>query len=297
MSTSTSHKVVAVVLHFNSPETLLLVVEGIKNQTFRPAAIVVVDNASGMDLSGHFERDPDVTFVRLESNVGVGAGHNYGWKLAMDEFGGELIWSLEHDAIPKPDCLSKLLQYYNPESLAAIGPVEDAGLEYDVKDYYVFHSSGLRKLHDKKKKEVYRGGMSFNGVLIPVHLLRKVGFLNELFFVGREDFDFFRRIYQCQGYVLRIPSAQVLHNLYKENKQVGVLNKVILFPRQSILRQYYSYRNSVYMSRQRGESLGRLYLKHYFGLLLILLFRGSKLTRLKNRVKAFKNGLHGVLGK
>ena len=290
-------RVVAVVLHYNAVETLFQVINGIKSQSRNVDKIVIVDNASETNLSEHFHSDQLVHFVRLPNNKGVGAGHNHGWKIAITDFAADLVWSLEHDAVPKPDCLEKLLAHYQPGVLAAIGPIEDDGLDYAHKNYYVFHSLGFRKLTDRKKKDVYKGGMSFNGVLIPVGLLHQVGFLNEDFFVGREDFDFFRRIYKAGGYVLRVPQAQVFHNLYKENRHISFLNKVILFPNQSVTREFYSYRNSVYMSKHQNVSGRRLYFRHISGILITLLFRDSKLTRVRNRIKAFKDGLEGRLGK
>src|SRR5688572_4055491 len=106
------NKIVAVVLHYNATETLFNVIKGIKNQTAKVGKIVVIDNASEKNLSEHFKDDTEIKFVRLSTNKGVGAGHNYGWKIAIEEFGAELIWSLEHDAVPKPDCLEKLLAHY-----------------------------------------------------------------------------------------------------------------------------------------------------------------------------------------
>lgn len=297
MSEPIHHKIIAVVLYYNGESTLFQVIAGIKNQSLKVDKILVIDNASDIDLTDRFKNDPEVSFIRLPANGGVGAGHNYGWKVAMKDWKADLIWSLEHDTIPKPDCLTKLVPHYNPDVLAAIGPVEDDGLDYANKEYYIFHSQGVKKLSDKKNKDIYKGGMSFNGVLIPVSLVQKVGFLNEEFFVGREDFDFFRRIYKLKGHVLRVPEARVLHNVRRDHKPVAFLNKVILFPNQSIIREYYSYRNSVYMSRQQGASIVKLYIRHTAGILITLLFRNNKGTRIRNRVKAFRNGLLGKLGK
>ncbi len=291
------YKIVAVVLHFNAPDSLLKVIDGIKNQTLRVHRIVIVDNASHRNLTDYFANDSTVKFIRLTENKGVGAGHNYGWRTAINDYGAELIWSLEHDTIPKSDCLEKLVAHYNPEVIAAIGPIEDDGLDYSKKKYYVFHSFGLRKLTDRKRKAVYKGGMSFNGILIPSDLLENVGFLNEDFFVGREDLDFYQRIYNAGGYVLRIPQAQVYHNLYKENVHVNFLNRVVLFPHQSITREYYSYRNAIYMSKHQNASMFKLYLRHMIGIALTVLFKDSKLIRIRNRIRAFRNGLDGRLGK
>jgi GT2 family glycosyltransferase len=176
-------------------------------------------------------------------------------------------------------------------------PVDDSGLDFEKKKYYIFHSTGFKRIKDKRKNSLYKGGLSFNGLLLPVYVVRKIGFLNEDFFVGREDFDFYHRIYDEGGYVLRVPQAQVFHNMYKETKKITLFNSIFLFPLQSKFREYYSYRNSVYTSKQKGVPLWKLYLRHIIGLLLTVFFRNSKMERLKNRQTAFKNGLQGQLGK
>lgn len=291
-----SYKIVAVVLHYNSPDLLLKVLDAIRAQTVKPSAIIVVDNASKTDLSENF-KGTEIIFKRLNSNLGVGAGHNSGWKIAIEQYGADLIWSLEHDTIPKPDCLEKLIQHYKPNTLVALCPVDDNGLDFENKKYYIFHSTGFKRINDKRKNSLYKGGLSFNGLLLPVYIIQRIGYLNEEFFVGREDFDFYHRIYAERGYVLRVPEAQVYHNMYKETKKISVFNSVYLFPQQSEFREYYSYRNSVYTSKQKGVPLWKLYARHIVGLILTVLFRNSKLERLKNRRTAFRNGLQGLLGK
>jgi GT2 family glycosyltransferase len=293
---TSKNNVVAVVLHFNSPESLVNVVAAIESQTVKVKNIIVVDNASAAHSALRIE-SPSVRLVSLSSNKGVGAGHNIGWRLAVEQYDAEFVWALEHDAIPKPDCLEQLLMHYSPSDLMAMCPVEDNGLEFEKRNYYTFHSTGFRKLTDKKKNSLYRGGLSFNGLLLPVRILSEVGYLNEAFFIGREDLEFYKRIYKKQGYVLRIPSAHVFHNLYKEKKQIRVFNTMILFPEQSIVREFYSYRNSIYMQKMQGAPVWKLYIRHLIGILITVLFRNSKFERIRNRTLAFKNGMNGILGK
>lgn len=296
-SINSEYKIVAVVLHYNSSDTLFKVLDGIRRQTISVKNIIIIDNASSIDLSSHFKDQNDISFTRLAVNQGVGAGHNVGWKMAIDQYHADFIWSLEHDAIPKSDCLEKLLAHYKASEVMAICPVEDNGLDFGKNNYYIFHSSGFRKLTDKRKNTLYKGGLSFNGLLLPVNIISRVGYLNESFFIGREDMDFYKRIYKSGGYVLRVPDSQVYHNLYKEQKQIRFFHTVFLFPQQSILREYYSYRNSVYMLSSQGTALWKLYFRHVIGIFLTLLFRNSKVQRIRNRTVAFRNGMQGILGK
>lgn len=70
MSALTPNKIVAVVLYYNGAETLFQVIEGIKSQTLSVEKVVVIDNASDVDLSGRFSDDVRVNFIRLNTNGG-----------------------------------------------------------------------------------------------------------------------------------------------------------------------------------------------------------------------------------
>src|SRR5688572_11159446 len=146
-----TYKIVAVVLHYNSSDSLFKVLAAIREQTLKPNIVIVVDNASQVDLSNTFAGTTDVIFKRLDSNLGVGAGHNAGWRIAIADYDAELIWSLEHDTIPKPDCLEKLIDHYTPNELVALCPVDDSGLDFEKKKYYIFHSTGFKRIKDKRK--------------------------------------------------------------------------------------------------------------------------------------------------
>jgi GT2 family glycosyltransferase len=227
------------VLHYNSNESLFQVIEAITQQTSKVYKIVVVDN--GNTISSHNEKRLsrfDLDIIGLSENLGVGAGHNYGWKYCLENYKPDYLWVFEHDAIPAVDCLQKILNHVTENPLVAYCPYEIDGLNYENSKYFLVRPFRLIRLTDKSKLGIYKGGLSFNGLLIKPELLKMIGYLNEEYFITREDIDFYQRIYGSNGYVLRIPDAQVHHNLHKDKKQFKIGNNVFLLSNQSLLREY-----------------------------------------------------------
>lgn len=297
----TEGPVYAVILVHNAFEYLPRIVEGIRCQTHPVDGIVLVDNGSEASVRAkirtHF---PDIDCLFLEENVGVGAGHNAGWRYVLAKSPDGFIWSFEHDVIPDSDCLEQLFrawQAIDSSVVAAACPVEMDGLAYERFRYFAFGSKGWQRLTDKTKMDNYFGGLSFNGLLLPASTIRDIGYLREDFFVGREDIDYFKRIWAGGKKILRVTAANVQHNLYKNRRQIRWGKYIWLLPDQSVFRQYYAYRNAVFMKRQAGFSVFSTALKLPAGILFSLLFRRNKRASLQAKWYAFLDGIKGDLGK
>lgn len=289
-------KVVAQILHYNNVESLLQVVMAIQNQTMPVHSILIVDNGSDVTNQSILKTNTGGIEVLWLSNKGVGHGHNAAWKHLLQDETIDFIWVFEHDAIPARDCLEVLVQSLVEDTRVAYHPSEVDGLDYDHFHYYLLYSRGLHRLADKTKMDNYRGGLSFNGLLLPVSLIRQTGFLNELYFFGREDLDFARRIYNNGGYVLRINKAQVQHNQHKQKRIIRIGKTIFLIPNLTPLKEYYSYRNSCYDWLQKGKSRFKIYCYHMFTLLLSMILKDQKTVRFHYRNKALKDALAARMG-
>lgn len=287
--------IVASILHFNSSESLARVIESVKNQKLPPSRILVVDNGSGLDLSSIQEKYQDVEFVFLPSNEGVGHGHNFAWRYLIDKYSPDLIWALEHDAIPEPNNLKILLEEFlkSQSNVLAVNSIERNDFEYKRWDYYKVRIPNVVKLEDKDLVDNYFGGLSFNGVLIPVSTFEKIGFLREDFFIGFEDIDYTNRIYNAGGKILRITNSYVLHDSFKKHKTLRIGNKVFLFPGNDPIREYYSFRNSLVVHNKQKLFLSKVVFSSFY----ILLFRGRKLANIAAKILAYRDAVSGRLGK
>lgn len=290
-------KIVAEILHYNSPESLLQLIDAILNQSIKPSNIVIVDNGSSIKVKDRIKPYLMNCDVIWSSNNGVGAGHNTGWIYIMQKFDPDFIWVLEHDVLPDQNCLEILLNEAKIEDLGVYYPAEKDNLKYNKYKIYECNLNGIKRLVDKTQLPNYFGGLSFNACLIPAKVIKEVGYLNEAYFVGREDIDYYKRIYAKGGYVLRVNSIFVKHDLHKNKRILTLGNFQFLFPNDSPVREYYSYRNGVYDMLCSGRSKKMIQMRHILGLLFILFFKSNKYRRLINRNLAIRHAFLGILGK
>src|SRR5918992_4283398 len=105
--------VCALVVTYNRKELLRACLDAIARQTVQPAELILVDNASTdgtpelLRERGYLDR-PEVSYLRLERNLGSSGGFARGFETAR-ESSAEWLWTMDDDAEPTPDCLRLLL--------------------------------------------------------------------------------------------------------------------------------------------------------------------------------------------
>ncbi len=289
-------RIAATILHFKNAPQLVQVIDAVLKQTLSVDKVIVLDNNSEIDLSGYIEKYTEVDFIMLKENMGVGYGHNHLWKHAIEKYNVNAIWALEHDAVPDHDNLLKVLDgvYSNPQfdSIYAANSIECSSLEYDRFIYYDGYFPFFRKISNPTKREDYFGGLSFNGVLIPVSTISAIGYLNEQLFVGYEDRDFHRRILNHHGKILRITNTCVHHDLYKNRKKLVIGNKCFLLSNSTIEREYYSFRNAMWIDNNHASYAIRLFLS----IVATILFKKQKIRRIKVKIMAYRDARHARMG-
>jgi len=107
--------VTVIVCAYKTGDRIRATIDAILAQTFRDFALVVIDDASGDDtekiVSGY--KDPRVTLIQNEKNLGIIGSRNKGISLAETEF----LATCDHDDMWLPTKLEKQLAYMraNPE--------------------------------------------------------------------------------------------------------------------------------------------------------------------------------------
>ncbi len=215
-------QLLVVVLNYNGIADTLDCLESLRAQTCAQdgpgLAIVVIDNGSRADDLGRIAaRFPEVEVVALGENRGWAGGNNVGLRLGLER-GFEYICLLNNDTVLDPHALAELL--------AAAAAVGEPCLMHPVSHDFEDPSSPqlapgpapatpdatahwLAEQHDVVEIAFAYGAC----LLIPASLPRRIGLLDERFFLQLEEQDYFRRAQALglRSYCAR--RARILHKL------------------------------------------------------------------------------------
>jgi GT2 family glycosyltransferase len=180
------------------------------------ARVLVLDNASGDDLSELAERHPEVEFVAGERNVGFGAGHNL---LAARHDARALLLLNPDTRFLEPRTVERLVGALAGD-VHAVGPrLVSASGEWDPRDHGELRGFRARVAqaagtsHYRRREEPADAAwVSGAACLVARHAFDAVGGFDPGFFLYKEEEDLFLRIRQAGGRVLYMPSVTVRHD-------------------------------------------------------------------------------------
>lgn len=276
-------KVAVVLVNYNGLKDSVECIESIrKSDCSDDITIVLVDNASKVNEAGIIkEQFGDVVVIRSEVNGGFSAGNNIGIKYAL-KAGFEYILLLNNDTIIDSHMVSvlrnqcdemvvtvpKMLYYSEPEKIWY------GGGEINRWTGNAKHRR-MNQIDNSNEEEVVTFA---TGCCMMIHTdtLKKVGLLDESYFMYCEDTDFCIRLMQNNIKIKYIPSAKLWH---KVSSSTG--------GEKSPFNTYYITRNRLnYVKKYKNEFYRTAY---PFSLM-------SRLIRLwtekdDNIRRAFKNGI------
>ncbi len=213
--------ILAAVVTHNRKTLLTRCLVGIAAQT-RPADGVFVVNNASTDGTAEMLADMGVAHV-TQPNLGSAGG----WKRCIDEaLAGDwdAIWLMDDDGYPHPDALG----FLESSLTRGVSCVSSTVVCEDDPDRFVFpfpiltrdglpvlfsrrrkvtHLSALRSLGDG---DTYPFAHLFNGALVDVATIRRIGNVNTDFFLMGDEVDFFMRM-RTAGPVLSDLRALHLH--------------------------------------------------------------------------------------
>lgn len=234
--------VLAIVVTYNpDPARLAALLDSLAGQV---DGTVLVDNGSRADIASFVaaRRRDDEHVVALGANLGIAAAHNRGIAFARER-GARYIILFDHDSRAEPDMIRTLVtavegRARKGETVAAVGPnLLDARLG--------------RGTHFENRKDIAPDGLVpvdhliSSGCLIPMAALDRVGPMREELFIDYVDIEWCLRAaaagLRCYGAV----SARMAHEF---GEPVNVLGRPMAA--HGPMRQYYLFRNSIWLLRQ-----------------------------------------------
>lgn len=215
---STEPSIAYLVVTYNHRQAIGDCLDAILEQTRRPGAVVVVDNASWDETADYVEEHyPLVTLVRNPRNVGYGAANNLG----MEQTGDPLLAVVNPDVRLEPDWAEEMLGALeeNPGCAAAEGKLllaQDPGIlnsrgsRLSILGFGCASGLGSEDEPDSQVKSVsYPSGAAF---IVRRDAFRHVGGFDESYFLYHEDVDLGLRLHGAGWSVIYVPRARAHHD-------------------------------------------------------------------------------------
>lgn len=270
---SRTRRVVAIVLNWNAWADTILCVESVLTSDCVPHQVVICDNGS---LDGSMERltewaqsrgdcsifdtpaaavahgpaSESLVLIRVGANLGYAGGNNIGIRYALEQSDADFVWILNSDVIVADDALtamlvvaqsdattamvgSKLLRRHEPDTIQALG----GGFIIPL----LCHDTQL----GAGQKETTAGTEPIKldhivgaSLLVRAAAIRRVGLIDESYFLYREETDWCIRMRLDGWYLYCCTRASVWH---KQSHSIGF---------KSPLHDYYAVRNMLHLVRK-----------------------------------------------
>lgn len=287
-------KIAIILVNYNGLKDTIDCIQSIEKSTAQ-SQIVVVDNASKENEAEMISKKfPEVKTIRSETNGGFSAGNNIGIQWALDQ-GYDYIALLNNDTVIAPDMLELLCQNVSDHSVSV------PKMLYFSRPDVIWYGGGRinRKtgnaehinMNKKNQEDITVRKCDFATgccIMIPASVFRKVGMLDERFFMYCEDTEFCLRLMEHGISINYVPSAKLWH---KVSQSTG--------GDESVLSIYYITRNRILYLRDRQKEFSVVALPFTVVTRIIRMIQMA--LRGKPEWKAFQkgiaDGLRGVTGK
>ena len=216
-------KVAIIILNWNGYQDTIECIESLRKCTYPRFKVIVVDNASsGPDVKMLMVKYIGwVDIIANDRNSGFPGGCNIGMKYAMKR-GYDYMILLNNDTVVKPDFM---------EHLISAAQIEDVGIVGSKAYYYrtnkVQYLSGkinwLIGLNSNFRcdKLVEQDYVGYVCCLIKREVIEKIGYLDERYFFGIEEFDYCPRAKKAGFKTVFQPDSVIWHKVSASWKRVG----------------------------------------------------------------------------
>lgn len=249
--------VTIVIVTWNKRAEILTLLNSLLAIRYSCASTVVVDNAS-TDGSVEAIRSHSLSVTLLENreNLGGTGGFNVGIRHALELSNQEFIWLLDNDAEVTPSTLHELLEAMaTDQNIGIAGSCilnpEDPTLIVEAGGFVDSGNATWRPNLRYIKYSEYSGrGLQLDvdyvpacSALVRADVFKKVGILDERFFLHWDDVDFCARVREAGHKVVAVMDSKVYHGVEKGYSSTGI---------------YYDLRNALLYFSKRPGSIKRM---------------------------------------
>ncbi len=189
-------KIVSIVLTWNSADTIEECLNSLDRSSYKTDIIVVDNNSSDKTRDIILKKFPTIKLINTNVNLGYAGGNNVGIAQAINKH-AEYIFILNPDAKVHVDCVNQLLKRIQDEKdLAGVSPKI-----YHSGSNEIYFAGSLIHWHNgvttqpggadrgQFNSTLYTERLSGCAMLLSVRAIKKVGIMDERFFLYYEETD------------------------------------------------------------------------------------------------------------
>lgn len=239
-----SETVCAVICNWNKQDDVVKCVDSVLKSSHLLLDVAVVDNASTDDSVKRLKErfGSKITVIENEENLGGAGGFNTGLHYAATSPRGyDSVWLLDNDVVVDPDCLKELVEELRKSAKNAIvgslilrmdapNTLQELGAFIDKTTFR--RSPNMRDcaIDEIPAEAVKVDYVPACSLLVDMAKLKKVGLMDENFFIYFDDVEWCTRFANSGYNVLSSPRSKVWHKEGGRNKK-------------NTLPVYYTWRN------------------------------------------------------
>lgn len=250
-----AEQVAVVVVTFNRADLLERMLEGLAGLDRAPDAVFVVNNASTDHTREVLERStlPGLVAIHTTENLGGAGGFHLGLKTAYDK-GFDVMWLMDDDVVPAPDCLTRLLEV-DGSCLIAVREdltgalVEKSAIRFDLRNPLAIRpkTASIDSTYASRADmpaTVEVENVAFEGFLVRRAVVERIGLPDPSYFIFYDDVDFAIRARRA-GFPIRAVRDAVLVRQLSFDQQHDLAG----------WKGYYMYRNLFAVHFRYGENV------------------------------------------
>ena len=244
------NRVGIILVNYNGYEDTVECLKSLQKINYKNFVVIVVDNASTKaptDTQIEYIRNNSI-YYQTNSNLGFSGGNNVGIKIAKEN-DCSFVLLLNNDTTVEPDFLDELMSAQSTHKNTGI---VTGKIYYYAKDKiwsaggkYNRNTGVTSQFGGKDSKEFNKSGfITFATgclMLIPMKVIKEVGYLAESYFLYSEDTDYCQRVIDADFNIYYCASSIIYH---KVSASVGNM---------SAMQERYMMRNNLYMIQKYGK--------------------------------------------
>ena len=256
MGTKDNFKILAATATHNRLELLKRNLLAVLNQTRKPDAILVIDNDSTDGTDEWLKKQNFLTYIR-QPNTGSAGAQARAMKFAIEN-NYDYAWLMDDDGFPSKDALEKLVLRLKDEKFDALNSIVLSEnnpdklfcyldmLATEKKNYFRIYDFVNAKKYSKNN--LLRGYLYlYNGSLLSVEAIKKIGFPDERLFINGEEVEYFLRM-KRKNLNMAICVDSIYYHPVVRNYKESLFRRMII-TEEPALRHYFIFRNRPYIAK------------------------------------------------